>query len=265
MTDSPDRFVRVERDGAVATVTLDRPEKRNALSLAVLEELEAVAHGFRGDDSIRAVVFTGAGPHFSAGADLSDADAPRPETFLGRLDQSRAGPRMLRAILEIDPITIAAINGVAAGGGACIATACDFRIGADDCRIRYPEVPLGMSLSWTSLPLVTHLVGPARAKRMVILGRDESAETLLDWGFLDAVAAPDALLAEAHRMARDYAALPPIPAQMVKRSVNALVGALDRSIMHMDMDQLLLTHRTEDFAEGVSAWREKRSGRFRGR
>lgn len=258
-------MIRVERDGPVATVTLDRPEKRNALSLALLLQIEEVAHSFRGDSEIRAVIFTGAGPHFSAGADLADRDAPRPADRLAQLDQMRQGPRMLRALLEMDAITIAAVNGAAAGGGACIATACDFRIGADDCRIRYPEVPLGMSLSWTALPLCVRLVGPARAKRLVILGRDEGAQTLLDWGFLDEVVPAAELLPAARRMAEDYAAMPPLPAQMVKRSVNALAGALDDAVMHMDMEQVLLTHLSEDFAEGVSAWREKRSGRFRGR
>jgi enoyl-CoA hydratase/carnithine racemase len=262
---NPYSMIRVERDGPVATVTLDRPEKLNALSLALLEEIEAVAHSFRGDAETRAVVFTGAGPHFSAGADLADRDAPRPTTRLAQLDQMRQGPRMLRAVLEMDPITIAAVNGAAAGGGACLATACDFRIGAEDCRIRYPEVPLGMSLSWTALPLCVRLVGPARAKRLVILGRDEGASTLLDWGFLDEVVPADQLLDAAHRMAADYAAMPPLPAQMVKRSVNALAGALDQAVMHMDMEQVMLTHLTEDFAEGVAAWREKRRARFQGR
>jgi enoyl-CoA hydratase len=259
-----DKWVRIERSGPVATVTLDRVEKRNALSHALQSEIASVAESFRHDRDTRVVIFTGAGPHFSAGADLADRDAPPTPDKLSRLRASQAGPRMLRAILEIDQITIAAINGVAAGGGACITTACDFRIGAADCRVSYPEVPLGMSLSWNALPLCVHLIGPARAKRMIMLGQQEDAQTLLDWGFLDEVVDAADLQRAAQELAGRYAALPPIPTQMVKKSVNMVSQALDRAVMHMDMDQLLLTHLTDDFREGVGAWFERRSPTFKG-
>ncbi len=256
--------LRIERDGAVSTVTLDRTERHNALDGVLLESLRRAAESFRDDAETRVVVFAGAGDHFSAGADLRDPGAARPATRLERLRQSQAGPRMLRAVLEMDAITIAAVHGVAAGGAACLATACDFHIGSDDCRVSYPEVPLGMSLSWTALPLCVHLIGPARAKRMVILGRREEAATLLDWGFLDRVVPRERLLDEARAMATEYAAMPPLPAQMVKRSVNAITQALDRAVMHMDMDQLMWTHGSEDFREGVRAFFEKRPPKFSG-
>lgn len=257
-------LVRLERDGAIATLTLDRPEKLNALSHALQSDLQSAAESLRHDSATRVVILTGAGRHFSAGADLSDTDAPPTPDRLSRLRESQIGPRMLRSVLEIDQITIAAINGVAAGGAACLATACDFRLGASDCRVRYPEVPLGMNLSWNALPLCVHLIGPARAKRMIMLGEAESAETLLDWGFLDSISEPDALLADAHALAERYAALPPIPAQMVKRSINMVSQALDRAVMHMDMDQLLLTHQSDDFREGVQSFFEKRPAKFKG-
>jgi enoyl-CoA hydratase/carnithine racemase len=167
-------------------------------------------------------------------------------------------------ILEIDQITIAAINGHALGGAACIATACDFRIGAEDCLIGYPEVSLAMNLSWMALPLCVHLIGPARAKRMVILGNKENADTLLKWGFLDEVVPENQLLNRAMEIAEAYAAQPPIAAQMVKRSVNAISSALDQSIMHMDSDQYLYATSGEDFKEAIQAFLEKRKGSFKG-
>jgi len=257
-------LLRIERDGAVATVVFDRPAKGNALSHQLLLEIEAASLAFRGDVEIRVVVFTGEGRHFSTGHDLRDTNAPRPETFHARMRAAQAGPRVIRAIGEIDQITIAAVNGVAAGGGACIATACDFRVGAANATVCYPEVPLGMNLSWIALPLCVHLVGPARAKRLVILGEKLKAETLEAWGLFDEVVPEAELRACARALADRYAAMPPIPTQMVKKSVDALVRALDRSTMHMDMDQLLLTHQTEDFREGIRAWAEKRPAVFKG-
>ncbi len=167
--------------------------------------------------------------------------------------------------MEMNQITIAAINGGALGGGAVIVSALDFRVAGKSAFVAYPEINLGISLSWLGLPLCVRLVGPARAKRMVILGRREPAKTLLEWGFIDEMV-PDVELADrAVAMAREYARQPPIAAQMIKRSVNAISSALDSAIMHMDADQLLLSNLTEDHAEAVKAFFEKRSPEFKGR
>lgn len=254
------KHLRVHRAGEVATVTLARPECANALSLELMEEIERVATEFHADTETRVVIFTGEGKHFCAGADLRDAarhGLAKAEP-LDRWRGLRIGPRMLRAVAEINQITIAAINGGALGGGACIATACDFRIGAEDCFAGYPEINLGMNLSWVGLPLCVRLVGPARAKRMVILGRKEPAAILLEWGFLDEVVPPGDLMDAAGRMAEAYAAQPAMAAQMIKRGVNAITSALDAAVMHMDTDQFMLATSSEEHAEAVRAFVEKR-------
>ena len=256
----------VERTGDIAVVAFNRPDKLNALSLDLHEEIQSVANGFNEDARTRVVIFTGKGRDFSAGADLAD---PRKmeqaqDSLLLRLRHMKVGHRTLRSIYEIDQITIAAINGHALGGGACIASACDFRIGTENCLIGYPEVNLAMNLSWMALPLCVHLIGPARAKRMVILGNKEKADTLMNWGFLDEVVPEDQLLAKSMEMAAAYAAQPPIAAQMVKRSVNAISSALDQAIMHMDTDQYLYATSGEDFQEAIRAFIEKRKGMFKG-
>jgi enoyl-CoA hydratase len=257
----------VERRGAIAVVTLNRPDRMNALSLDLMEELIRVADEFQDDLETRVVVFTGSGKHFSAGADLADkrrAEAAR-APLLERQRSANLGPRLTRRLQEIHQITIAAINGGALGGGAVIVSALDFRVAGESAFVAYPEINLGMSLSWLGLPLCVHLVGPARAKRLVILGQREGAETLRAWGFVDEVVPDAELMDRALAMAEAYAAKPPIAAQMIKRSVNAIASALDASVMHMDIDQLLLTHSSEDYAEAIRAFFEKREPTFRGR
>jgi enoyl-CoA hydratase/carnithine racemase len=261
------KHLDLARDGHVATVTLNRPEKLNALSLELMDEIRICAEAFRADAQTRAVIFAGAGPHFSAGADLNDPAraALREEPMLVRRRATHLGQRMIRALLEIEQITIAAIHGACVGGAACIATALDVRIGARGCFVSYPEIDLGMNLSWFGLPLCVRLVGPARAKRMVILGKREPAETLAAWGFLDDVVEPEALMARAREVAAEYASKPPMMAQMIKRSVNAISGALDQALMHMDTDQFLLAQTTGDHTEAVKAFREKRPPVFEGK
>jgi len=256
-------FVRVDTQGHVATVTLNRPDALNALNTGLMEELEHASKSFLDDEATRAVIFRGEGKHFSAGADLKQKQEGE-LSLLMRRRRAGLGARMIRAILEINQVTIAAIHGAALGGAACIATACDFRIGSDDCVCGYPEVNLGINLMWHSLPLCVRLIGPARAKRMIMLGRHEDAGTLRDWGFLDELVSHDRLDEAAMAMARDYAAQPPIAAQMIKQSINAVSAAMDDALMHMDTDQNILTTLTEDRSEGIKAFFEKRDPEFKG-
>lgn len=122
-----------------------------------------------------------------------------------------------------------------------------------------------MNLMWLGLPLCVRLVGPAKAKRMVILGHEERAPTLLEWGFLDEVVPRQTLVERALELATRYAAQPPVQAQMIKRSINMLVSALDPAIMHMDFDQFQLATASEDAREARSAQAENREASFSGR
>ena len=258
------RHLNVQYDGQVATVTLERPEKANALNYEILEELEHVALSFRDDIETRAVVFTGAGKHFSAGFDLTDPNTEYEGPLVLRRRRNRIGARAITALYNIDQITVAAWNGAAMGGGACIPTALDFRVGASDCVMRYPEIDLGMNLMWHSLPLCVHLVGPARAKRLVVGGETIAAPELLNWGMLDEIIEPDRLLERARALATFYATKPPAAAQMIKRSINRIAGALDQSIMDMDADQNLLTRDSDDSKAAIRAYHGNEKPTFTG-
>jgi enoyl-CoA hydratase/carnithine racemase len=257
--------LKIERFGDVAVVRLNRPEVMNALNDIIMKEIEAVSRSFLDDEQTRVVIFAGNGKHFSSGADLKQKVSDSDRSLLQARRDAGLGARMIRAICEINQVTIAAIHGAALGGGACIPTACDFRIGASDCYCGYPEVNLGINLMWRALPLCVRLIGPARAKRMIMLGDRENAETLLQWGYLDQVVERDELDSVSMELARRYAKQPPIAVQMIKQSINAVSGALDDAVMHMDTDQNLLTASTDDRKEAVSAFFEKRDPEFYGR
>ena len=258
------QHLSIERRGPIAVVTFNRPERANALNYAHLAEIEQAALSFRDDADTRAIVFTGAGKHFSSGADLTDPGAEYRVPMVLRRRRTRIGERVIHALHDIDQITVAAWNGAAMGGGACIATALDFRIGADDCFMQYPEIDIGLNLMWQSLPLCTRLVGAARAKRLVAGGERVSAPTLLQWGALDELVPRAELMERALAMAAHYAAKPPIAVQMIKRSVNAIEAALDRSLMHMDADQNLLTQATDDRRTAAATYRTAQTPVFKG-
>ncbi len=264
MTTTPEyQNLELRKQGHTAVVTFNRPAKANALDHALLLDVEAVALGFRDDAETRVVVFTGAGRHFSSGADLDGGDPPA-AGLLARRRLARMGERATLAIQNLDQISIAAWNGAAMGGGAVLATAMDLRIGASDCFMQYPEIDIGVNLMWQGLPLITHIAGPSRAKRLVIGGERVHGPELLEWGILDALAPPAALLDTALDWAARYAGKSPIAAQMIKRSINVLVAALDGAVMHMDVDQHLLAAATEDRAAAVHAYRTGGEPSFKG-
>jgi enoyl-CoA hydratase/carnithine racemase len=260
---SEEGHFRLEQRGGIAVITLARPEKRNALTPASLQQLERLADEMRLADDVRAVVIRAEGSDFSVGADLNSVGGVA-QTVAQLRRTALQGGRLMRALQGIDQPTICAIQGIATGGATCIATACDFRIAAEGARMGYGEVKLGINLMWNAVGPCVHLVGPARAKRLIMSGALIPAETLLGWGFLDELVAPAELEVRAMAMAEEYAALPPVAVQMIKRTINAVAAPLDAAILHADADQWLLGTRTADFREAMGAFREKRKPSFKG-
>lgn len=218
MTDSP---VLVERVGAVAVVTLHRAERANAITARMLAELAAVERAIAADDGVRAVVLTGAGRHFCAGVDLEEAQRESPW---------RPGVRIGFDLVP-QPV-IAAVNGAAMGGGCELALACDLRIVADTARLGLPEVQFGELPLGGGTARLARLVGPSRAKRMILTGEAIDAATAERWGLADEVVPVDDVVPAALAMAERIAAHAPYAVRLgkllVDRSVDSdLASALD--------------------------------------
>ncbi len=256
----------LEEAGAVAIVRLNRPEARNALSNALMTELIDVAHGFAKRTDIHVVVLSGGRDYFSAGADLKDpARAARAKrTLLERRSDVTIGPRLCKAWEALEQVTIVAIEGFCIGGGVALAAACDFRIAGAGASFRLPEIPLGMNMSWGALPRLTALIGPARTKKLALFGEAVSAEEAREWGLVDALSPTGGAEAEALIWAEKLAALPPLAVRITKEAVNAASAALHPVSAFADRDQFLLATGTQDAAEGVAAFLEKRKARFTG-
>ena len=161
-------LVTLSLEGSLGMITLNRPKAANALSTEVMEAIIAKAQAVSRESAVRVVILTGAGKHFCGGADLREK---RDEgNGLERRRRARLGGELLKALRAIPQLTICAVEGAAMGGGACMATACDFRIAGETARFAYPEIDRGMNLQWGGLALCLRLIGPARTKQMVGLG-----------------------------------------------------------------------------------------------
>jgi enoyl-CoA hydratase/carnithine racemase len=192
-------YVLLERQDTIAIVSLNRPKSYNAFNEKLLTELHMVFDQLLGDDDLTAVILTGKGPAFAAGADLRLALGFDPR-------QANRGTRygqMLMDKIEAFPCpVIAAINGPAMGGGAELAWACDLRIASTNAIFAQPEVRFGFNLGWGGTQRLPYLVGRGRAMEMMLLGETISAEQALQWGLVNQVVEPDKLMESALKMAR---------------------------------------------------------------
>jgi enoyl-CoA hydratase/carnithine racemase len=219
--------VLLTRDGPVATVTLDRPDRRNSLSDEMLAALVETFTALRDDAGTRVVVLTGAPPVFSAGAHAplrrGMAEDERRQAFLATRSQFRRLFERVTALVEgLEQATIAAVNGHAIGGGWGLALACDFRWAAREAEFWIPEVDLGVPLGVASTARFVRLVGPARSKEIIMDGRRYGAEECLALGLVHRVAPADQLLKEVRAYAERLAAKPFRPLAEAKARINAI-------------------------------------------
>ena len=219
--------VTLVRDGSIATVTLDRPERRNALSDALLTELGTAFAELRDDPSTRVVIVTGAPPVFSAGADAGIRSSMSPEerrrVFATRKSQFRRLFERANTLLEhLEQPTIAAINGHAIGGGFGLTLACDFRWAAAEAELWIPEVDLGVPLGVGSTTRFVRLVGPARAKEIIMECRRYTAAEAQAAGLVHRVVPGTELAAAVHEYAKHLVTKPFRPLAEMKARINAI-------------------------------------------
>ena len=247
----------LQRENGVATVTLARENPRNPLSHAIMSGLRDVARWLKTDIETHAVIVTG-DPVFSAGADLKDPDMRT--DHMPRLQQRQAlllGPDMCAAWEALEQVTICAIEGYCLGGGMALAVACDWRVCAEDVQLRLPEIPLGINMSWQANPRITALIGPSRAKQVIILGENIAATQAEQWGLVDFVTAKGQSLAKAQELAAKVVALPPLPVRMSKQAVNAHAYALNYASSFMDREQYALLTGSDENKDAIKAFINK--------
>jgi enoyl-CoA hydratase len=266
MSADPERIVTIERQDRIAIVRFDRGDRANAMSLELCRQLTQAARSFENDATVSAVILTGSASNFSLGADLKDEELSKSRKL--PLAQRRlalqTGGRMCRAWEEIEALTIVAIEGWCVGGGAALSVACDLRVASRASTFYVPEIERGMNLSWGAVPRITNLVGPAKAKRIIILSEKLAAPTALDWGLADSLSEPGDALKSALEWAQRAADLPPVQLRMIKQAINASAFALDRAVSHADFDQFALAASSGDFEEGTRSFLERRPPRYTG-
>jgi len=223
--------VKVEGDGPVRHLVLNRPEVHNAVHAQLVADVQEACLLIDRDPSIRVVIFRGEGKSLCSGADLKQPRATSLDAMLG----SKNGARMYDTLLHMNAITIALCHGHMIGGGGVFPAACDFRIGGPSIQLCLNEVSIGFNLTWHSVPVLVNLVGPHRAKEMLILGRTYGRDELDRFGFFTEIADDDAdLIPAGERLAAAIVNQPPVPVTASKASINAQAMPLGRAIQHMD-------------------------------
>ena len=248
--------VLVEDDGTVTRLVLDRPDKRNALSIELMEALTASLLSASG----RVVVLAANGPAFSAGHDLAELAAGSTAEHVRVFETCT---RLMEAVQSIPQPVIAEVHGVATAAGCQLVASCDLAVAESGARFGTPGVKIGLFCSTPMVPL-TRSIGPKRAMQMLLTGELVDAATAADWGLVNTVVAPDALGATVRALAEQVAAASPLTLAIGKRTFHRQLGLDQRQAYDLAAATMVANAATADAAEGIGAFLEKRSPRWTG-
>jgi enoyl-CoA hydratase len=253
----------LERDGGVATITINRPKVLNALNARTLDELRRVILALKHDDAVRVVVITGAGDKsFIAGADINELAVQTPTS--GR-EHARTGQHILDLIENLGKPVIAAINGFALGGGCELAMACTIRIAADTARLGQPEINLGIIPGYAGTQRLARLIGRGRALELLLAGDHVMAPEAHRLGLVNRVVPAAELMTEVKALAASLATKAPVAVRYILDAVNKGLdmGFADAQVFEATLFGLVSS--TEDMREGTRAFLEKRKAQFTGK
>jgi enoyl-CoA hydratase/carnithine racemase len=250
----------VEED--VATITINRPEKRNSLTPEMLSDLENVLIEINTLAGIRFVILTGSGEKaFCTGADLSAFSSLNFNNV--RENWVPEGHRIFKRLSRLPQITVAFLNGDAFGGGLELALACDFRIAVDTVSVGFPEGKVGTIPGWAGTTRAVDLIGLNRAKYMILSGKSIDAKQALDWGLLNVIAPSSLIGNELEKFLQDFSSVSPMAQKISKQLMSTFENTNNAEVLEAFAGAL--SNVTEDFKEGVAAFKEKRQAKFTGR
>jgi enoyl-CoA hydratase len=253
----------VERDGGVATITVNRPKVLNALNTQTLDELRRAVLALKRDDAVRAVIVTGSGDRsFIAGADINELAVQTP---VGGRDHAMRGQHVLDLIENLGKPVIAAINGFALGGGCELAMACTIRIAADTARLGQPEINLGIIPGYAGTQRLARLVGKGRALELLLTGDHVTAQEAHRLGLVNRVVPAAELMSEARKLAAALAGKAPVAARYIIDAVNKGLAMPFAEAQIFEATLFGLVSTTEDMREGTTAFLEKRKADFKGK
>jgi 2-(1,2-epoxy-1,2-dihydrophenyl)acetyl-CoA isomerase len=269
--DTGSEFVTAEIDAGVAVITMNRPERKNALTPGMLDGIARSLREVETDPEVRVVVLTGAGGAFCAGGDVKAfAEGGGAGGGDGTWDEGVHRQRLSHretagALYNMPKPTIAAIGGAAAGAGLSLALACDFRVAVDTAVMTTAFARVGLSGDYGGTWFLTRLVGPSKAKELYMLPERMSMATALELGIVNKVASPDEYEATWRDMAARLASGPPIAYRYMKENINRSMDADLWTVMDLESTHHRHTGITEDHLEASRAFVEKREPRFKGR
>ncbi|MGC8595634.1 MAG: enoyl-CoA hydratase/isomerase family protein [Candidatus Kryptoniota bacterium] len=246
----------------VATITINRPEKLNALNAVVISELEDALKSVESSTNTRVLIITGAGEKaFAAGADISELNTL--DVISGKEFADR-GQRVFNYIEKFPKPVIAAVNGYALGGGSELAWACHFRLASENAKFGQPEVNLGIIPGYGGTQRLVRLVGKGKATELILLGNQFDAQTAFDLGLVNRVVPQPQLMNAAYELAKTLAAKAPIAIRLALQALNAAVQLPQDEGMKIEAQLFALCCGTADHKEGTSAFLEKRNPVWKG-
>jgi len=253
----------LERDGASAVITINRPKVLNALNTQTVDELRRAILDLKQDAAVRAVILTGAGEKsFVAGADINELAVQSPT---GGREHALTGQHVFDLVENMGKPVIAAINGYALGGGCELAMACTLRIAADTAKIGQPEIALGLIPGYAGTQRLPRLVGKGRAMEMILTGAPIGADEAQRIGLVNRVVPAAQLMDEAKKLAAQLGASAPIAMRYIVNAINKGVEMGFAEACQYEATLFGLVASTEDMREGTAAFLEKRKAAFRGR